>query len=122
MAKIKFRGDWTDQAEREGMRAVLEAVIPDGQTWTITHPKGDERVVTYDPSQPFEPAQSRPLRKLRADAMRNPPRYVYWNNAADDLRFTATTLLEIVLMVGIFNEVGEQRIRRDMTLFEALPD
>jgi hypothetical protein len=54
--------------------------------------------------------------------MRNPPRYLYWNNAAEDLCFTATTLLEMVLMVGIFNEVGAERIRQEMALFESLPE
>jgi hypothetical protein len=31
-------------------------------------------------------------------------------------------VVEMVLMVGLFNELGAERIRREMTLFEALPD
>lgn len=122
MGKLELRGQWPDQAEIDLIRETLEVVIPNGQAWTITQPQGDEPVLTYNPSRPLEPLRGRPLRKVRASEMRNPPRFVYWNNAADDLRFTATTLLEMVLMVGIFNEVGVERIRRDMALFEALPD
>jgi hypothetical protein len=122
MTKVHLDGVWPDPADGERIRATLEVVIPDGQEWTISHAQGDEPVITYNPSRPLEPTRGRPLRKMRASTMANPPRYVYWNNAADDLRFTATTLLEMVLMVGIFNEVGVDRIRRDMTLFGSLPD
>lgn len=122
MTKVRLRGRWADRTEREDIRTVLEAVIPDGQVWVVTRAKGDEVVLTYNPSRPLEPMQGRPLQKLPASTMRNPPRYVYWNAAADDLRFTATTSLEMVLMVGIFNEVGAERIRREMSFFEALPE
>ena len=121
MMKVRLRGRWP-LAERERILTTLEAVIPDGQQWTVTHAKGDEAVLTYNPSRPLEPVDGRPLRKIRAAAMRNPPRYVYWANADDELRFTATTVLEMVLMVGIFNQVGAERIRREMALFEALPE
>ena len=119
--KVRLRGPWHDLAERERIRMAMEAVIPDGQQWIVTHAQGDEPVLTYNPSRPLEPMRGRPLRKIRADAMRNPPRYVYWTTAAEDLRFTATTVIELVLMVGIFNEAGAERIRREMALFEALP-
>ncbi len=122
MAKVQLRGAWTDRAERERIRTTLEAVIPDGQQWIVTHAQDDESVLTYNPSRPLEPIGGRPLRKMRATTMRNPPRYVYWAEEADDLRFTATTVLEMVLMVGIFNEVGVERIRREMTVFEMLPE
>jgi hypothetical protein len=122
MTKVRFQGRWSDPAERDGIRTALAAVIPEGQAWTVGHPKGDEPVLTYNPSQPLEPMRGRPLQKLRASAMRNPPRYLYWNNAADDLCFTASTLIEMVLMVGIYNEVGAERIRREMSLFESLPE
>ena len=122
MEKVQLQGSWQDDAERERIRTFLEAVIPDGQTWTVTLAKGDEPVLTYNPSRPLEPIRGRPLRKMRADTMRNPPRYVYWNNVADDLRFTASGPLEMGLMVRIFDEVGVERIRRDMMLFEALPE
>lgn len=122
MAKVRLQGDWTDRAERERIRTTLEAVIPEGQQWTFTHAQGDEPVLTYNPSRPLEPTRGRPLRKMRAETMANPPRYVYWTDAADDIRFTATTVLEMVLMVGLFNEVGAERIRREMTIFETLPE
>ncbi len=122
MSKLEVRGSWRDKAELELIRTTLEAVIPEGQTWTLDRAKGDERILTYDPSRPLEPMNGRPLRKMQASDMRNKPRFVYWNNAADDLRFSASTLLEMVLMVGIYNEVGEARIRREMTFFDALPD
>jgi hypothetical protein len=122
MAKLRIRGAAFDADERERLRTVLEAVIPDGQTWIITQPEGNEPVLTYNPSRPLEPLRGRPLQKIRASAMRTPPRYLYWNAEADDVRFTASTVLEMALMVGIFNEVGAERIRREASLFEHLPE
>ena len=122
MIKVQFRGAWPDPAERTRIRSALQAVIPDAQHWIVTQPQGDEPVLTYNPSRPLEPMRGRPLQKLRASAMRNPPRYLYWNSAAADLRFTASTVVEMVLMVGLFNDLGAERIRRELALFEALPD
>jgi hypothetical protein len=107
--KLTFRGDWPDPVECDLLAQLVVGRIPDGERWVVRLVRGDEQVLTTDPVRVGGPGTG-PMRVLTPAEMRLRPRYVFWNRARRDMKFSASLPLALLFQIVMWYAVGPDAI------------
>jgi len=108
--KVTMRGDWPDPIERTLIEKLVIGRIPDGERWVVRLVRGDEKVLTTDPATVGGQGTG-PMRLMAPEQMKMAPRYVFWNRARPELRFSASLPIALLLQIVVWYEVGPDAIQ-----------